>query len=302
MVKNKTLYILGGSVFFLLVISVIYNSFIIDHVEPIRLVYDEEGNAKTSPFTPAEAPPMGTDKGGNNIALRLIEGFQYTFLIVIGVTICRLLVGLAIAYLLVFPFKWFHKWFLWAVMPYQFVPAFIIVIWLTGNIGVLQEKYTMGEIIALQFCLLAFVGIPVVANTLANEMKQVLKNEYISASVTLGASNIRLFSKHLIPVLKSKIIIITLQQISMSLVLLMHLGVLGYYIGGKQEFAVDIDGQRYLSMSGEWAGMIGDSKRDMINAPWIFFGPLGAAVTLLIMINWAIRSLEGQQGRARARK
>ena len=88
----------------------------------------------------------------------------------------------------------------------------------------------------------------------------------------------------------------------MSLVLLMHLSVLGYYIGGMQESAVNIEGNRFLSMSGEWAGMIGDSKRDIINAPWIFFGPLGKAVMLLVMINWAIRSLAGQQGRGRARK
>ncbi|WP_156319851.1 hypothetical protein [Bacillus sp. FJAT-18017] len=52
---------------------------------------------------------------------------------------------------------------------------------------------------------------------------------------------------------------------------------------------------KYLSKSGEWAGLIGSGIDEFIRAPWIFFGPLLVTVSLFIIIKILANCVEDER-------
>ncbi|WP_050614443.1 ABC transporter permease subunit [Bacillus testis] len=298
MTKNKPLLFLMILLLLLLCSSIFYNIAFKDTVKPVTLKYNDNGEIIIGPpFSPLHVPPFGTDRGGNNLALRLIQGFQYTFLIVGIVTLCRLLFGAALSYLLVFPLKKLRKWVHYFFLPFLYLPAFILVYIFTGYLPLIQDVLSTEQLVVFQICIFILVGIPVITNTFTNEMNQLLKNEFIIAARTLGASDWRIFTKHIIPLFRPRFTLISLQQITISFLLLLQLGVFSYYIGGSQKFAVNEE-DRKLSMTGEWGGMLGESKKDLMSAPWIFLIPLLLSTLLLIFINIAIRNKKESEDHA----
>ncbi|MEH6944707.1 ABC transporter permease subunit, partial [Bacillus sp. JJ722] len=295
LMKNKTVLFFISLLLLLFISSVIYNVFFIDSAEKTTILYDDNGEViKGPPYPPTVIPPFGTDRGGDNIALRLLGGFQYTFLFVIVTTLIRILFGGLLSYLLVFPLNKTSKWIQLTFVPFTYFPAFILVLYFTGPLNFISDIFTFWELILLQAVIVILVGIPVITNTITNEMRLILKNDFIKSASTLGASNGHIFFKHIIPVLKSRFLLITLQQTTISFILLLHLGAFGYYIGGGQKSAVNEEG-RILSMSGEWGGMIGEAKVELTSgAPWIFFIPLAVATLLLICINISIKKLQNK--------
>jgi len=138
------------------------------------------------------------------------------------------------------------------------------------------------------------VGIPPLIVLFSKEFQEILKMEYIEASFHLGASNFHIVLKHIIPVLRPRLIIVFLQQIISTLVLLLHLGIFQIFIGGQLEGAINEAGDQFLSKSGEWAGMVGQSVFDLITAPWIVLAPSFAFVLLILSINIMIRQLDSK--------
>ncbi|MFD0048550.1 ABC transporter permease subunit [Actinomycetes bacterium NPDC127524] len=192
------------------------------------------------------------------------------------------------AYLLVFPLKKVSNKIQLFLMPFQYIPAFVLVIILSQDLIFLKAQMGYTKMIIIQLLIIIFVGFPILINTVSNEMKEIVKSSYIEASIHLGASNWRIFTKHIVPVMKNRLISLFLQQISANLLLLIHLGVFKYFIGGIKPGNIAADPERdtkYLSQSGEWAGMIGQSINDILTAPWILFSPLLLSVIFLIIVN-----------------
>jgi peptide/nickel transport system permease protein len=126
-------------------------------------------------------------------------------------------------------------------------------------------------------------------------MELKLNKEYIQASYLLGASNLHILRKQLIPVLRPQFKIVYLQQLISTLQLLIHLGIFELFIGGVIKggtFGDDEGSLNYLSYSGEWAGMIGQSKYELMTAPWIILGPGLAFVILFLSLNYVLRRLD----------
>jgi peptide/nickel transport system permease protein len=288
--KGKNPLIILISLFVLVVvISYGYSLFFQDDIKPEKIVYDANGEViDTAPFPPSLRHPLGTDRAGNDMLLRIIEGAKYTVLIVVGVAVIRFLVSLFISYLLVFPLRKIRGLILSFLLPFQYVPSFILVIVLSIGLLSPNAQLSFWELIFYQFMVILLVGIPILVNVLTDEMRNVLGSDFIEASYLLGATNFHVFIKQMIPVLYNRMSVLFLQQLSSALLLLIHLGVFQYFIGGKREGRVSGEGEeaKYLSESGEWAGMIGQSIDDFLSAPWIFFGPLTVATLFLLVLSF----------------
>lgn len=141
MMKNKSLWFLFLFIGALFCLSIVYNVFLSDKIEPQNIITSKDGKSEVAPFPPSFQHPLGTDRAGNDIVLRLLEGFSYTFIFIFGVTVVRILLGGLFAYLLVFPLKRIKKWIQIFFMPFQFVPAFIICLLLMQGI-VFSEMLT----------------------------------------------------------------------------------------------------------------------------------------------------------------
>lgn len=290
--KNKPILFVVLGLLFLILSSFVYTEFLMDKIEPKPITFHDDGSTEVAPYPPSFLHPLGSDRAGNDLALRMLEGAQVTITLIFGVTFLRLVFGSLFAYLLLFPLKRIRRFVQVFFTPFQYLPAFILVLIFSGNLLFLNKQIGYEQMILYQFLIIFFVGLPAIINTITNEASVVLKNDYITVSYLLGAKSARVFFKHIIPVLKQRLIIIFLQQLSINLLVLMHLGIFQYYIGGRKPNAVDLDQKKFLSQSGEWGGMIGEARNEIFQAPWIFFSPLLVCVVFIVALSFLIKKLE----------
>ena len=285
--KSPLLLILG-LMLLLLTVSIVYSASFKTDAEPERLRYNEKGEViGKAPFPPSLEHPLGTDKVGNDLLLRMIEGAKYTIIFITGVSVASIFISIAIAYFLVFPFNRISDWVETVFVPFKYIPGLVLVILLSPNLKEAVVQNSFWSLVVFQFFLFVFIGIPILSTVLIKETQNVLKNEYIAAAYQLGANSWRLYSKHILLVLKGRLKVMFLQQLSINMLLLIQLGVFQYFIGGAKPGNIAAEEEvvkRYLSESGEWAGMIGQSKNEFLTAPWTFFGPLLVSVLFLIII------------------
>lgn len=293
---KKTLLLIAVLLLVVLAVSIIYSAFFNTDVEPERIAYNDRGEiVGKAPFPPSLAHPLGTDKVGNDLGLRMIDGAKYTVMFITGVSFLRIIISLIIVYLLIFPFKKISEWIETVFIPFKFIPALVLVLLLSPYLQAAIVNMGFWKLVLYQFFVFVFIGIPILSAVLTKESRNVLRNEYIAAANQLGASNWHIYIKHIIPVLKDRLLVIFLQQLSINLLLLIQLGVFQYFIGGSKPgniAAVEEVVPKYLSESGEWAGMIGQGKDEFLTSPWIFFGPLIISVIFLIFIKVLASKIE----------
>jgi peptide/nickel transport system permease protein len=250
----------------------------------VMIKYDENGDiAGRAPFPPSLKQPFGTDRNGNDLGLRLLEGAKYTITFALGVSILRTLAAVAAGSVFAFLPRSIQSLTKCFLIPYQYIPSFILVFVLIWPLNFFKDEIGYTSMIAFQFSVIFIVGISPVMLLMSGEIKQILKEPYIEVSYHLGANNRHVIFKHILPVLNKRILIIFFQQMIQTLLLLIYLGVFEIFIGGDKPGGVFGDEERSLSQSGEWAGMIGQSKFDLMTAPWIVLGP-GIVFTILILL------------------
>ncbi|MCM3595815.1 ABC transporter permease subunit [Metabacillus idriensis] len=292
--KKKRLFVFFPCVLIglLLLSSFIYEFGFKTETSSVIIKYDENGDLTgKAPFPPSLQQPFGTDRNGNDLGLRLLQGAKYTIILALGVSILRTVAALAAGSIFVFlprAIQSFTKFFL---IPYQYIPAFILVFVLIWPVSFIRNEIGYTSLVAFQFSVIVIVGIAPVMLLISGEIKQTLKEPYIEVSYHLGASNRHVIFKHILPVLKKRILIIFFQQVIQTLLLLIYLGVFEIYIGGDKPGGIFGDDERFLSQSGEWAGMIGQSKFDLMTAPWIVLGPGIAFIGLILLLNSVLNYL-----------
>lgn len=292
--KKKLLFVYFPCILIglLLLMSFIYEFGFKSQTSSVIIKYVENGDiAGTAPFPPSLKQPFGTDRNGNDLGLGLLEGAKYTITFALGVSILRTLASVAAGSVFAFLPRSIQSLAKCFLIPYQYIPSFILVFVLIWPLNFFKDEIEYTSMIAFQFSVIFIVGISPVMLLMSGEIKQILKEPYIEVSYHLGANNRHVIFKHILPVLNKRILIIFFQQMIQTLLLLIYLGVFEIFIGGDKPGGVFGDDERSLSQSGEWAGMIGQSKFDLMTAPWIILGPGIAFIILILLLNIVINYL-----------
>lgn len=280
----KNPFFLTGFLFIIVLLStsLLFPSFIKPHLTaPPSLLYENGNLVDKPPYPPSTTYWFGVDRFGDDIFWKVIEGAKYTIFIALLVGVMRIILGFCGG--LVYGFH--HQRLKWIVEPFtrafRFVPAVIIVIiYFIGG----QENPGLWLIIKQCF-ILALIALLPLTSVIGEEIHYYLKNEFIDASRLLGGSKWWLAKKHISQFFRPKIFILLLQQVSQSLLLLVHLGVLNMFIGGvKMVNMGGLDGAKNVvsSLSNEWSGLIGLSYPELRFDHWIVIGPgIGFFLTLL---------------------
>ncbi len=101
------------------------------------------------------------------------------------------------------------------------------------------------------------------------------EKEYFLAGQVLGGEY-HMMMKHIMPVLKMRMTVITIQQFVQVLILLAHLGLLKIFVGGTSiQTTITGDAQMALSTTYEWSGLIGTYFYYLPLAPWLLLFPVG---------------------------
>ncbi|MBM6617925.1 ABC transporter permease [Bacillus suaedaesalsae] len=260
----------------ILLVSFLFEPFYGNVEWELETIYDENGEVIVStPFTPSQYPPFGTDRAGTPIVAKIIQGAKYTILTGLIIGLLQVIIAFIIS-LFYFSFPKFLKEFFEGIVESQlYVPATIVAFMSLGFMySVDSSLEAILRLIQIQLVVLIFIGIPPLVLLLVKDIQKVMQEEYILASKTLGASRFSLFKKHIIPFMFPRLILQYSQRTVEVLMLIIHLGFLSVFLGGSVSVEIFDGVTKEYSTTNEWAGDIGKHFRDLFITPWMIYIPL----------------------------
>jgi peptide/nickel transport system permease protein len=260
------------------------------------LIMDEKGKiVKETPFDPWTAPPFGTDRQGNSMFFKLLDGARFTILIVFSICAIQMVLGILIGGATAYAPSFIRKGIEQICQAYLYIPTILwsIVLMMPLMVQSGQEGYRF-SLILYQCAVLVCVSLPPLILAIGKEMQWMNKQEYVISSRLLGAGTLHVFRKHAWPYLRETIIVLFLQQVVQTLILLIHLGFFEIIIGGRMIKTDILTGEASVHpFVNEWSSIIGLSRDELIHAPWIALSPLVTYMVTIFVTNAMIEGMKG---------
>ncbi|OCA89235.1 ABC transporter permease subunit [Pradoshia sp. D12] len=290
LLKNPSFMIGFLFLFILIVTSLLYPAWIKPHLEPPPELIYEDGKLVDQPaYPPSLTHPFGVDRLGQDTFWNVIEGAKYTLFIAVLIGLLRMFLGMGSGIL----YGLYHQRFNWVIEPltraFRFIPTILIaMMFFISESGI--------DVIFQQCLMLSLITFLPLTSVIGDELRYYLKNEFIDASRLLGGSKWWIVKVHIRHHLRSRLIVIFLQQIAQSLVLLVQLGAFMCVIGGYE--TIDLSAPMSdpynvaTSLSHEWSGMIGLSYHELRYNKWIVLGPSLGFILSLFSLNLMLRGIQ----------
>ncbi|GIO25797.1 ABC transporter permease [Ornithinibacillus bavariensis] len=264
-----------------------------DYVEPTGYYYNssDDFGFYTSPYPPSKKHLLGTDQWGYDILTLLLYGAKYTLFVGIGVAFLRILIGgsLGIWFGLSNKEKKKTKQSIFGLLGS--IPAFLIVYFLLVGITI-NSSLSVMELVLLQSFLMVIIGFPGVYAATYSKTSELRKEQFIIATKALGAGKLRILWKHILPHLRGTLLVMFVKEIILVLTLIGQLGIFNLFLGGTIFRLGGGDPPVYISISRDWAGLIGQWRSFVYDSQWILYFPLLAFIFLLFSFYMLSRGIE----------
>ncbi|WP_226535715.1 ABC transporter permease subunit [Fictibacillus halophilus] len=265
--------------------SLIFAIFFDSNIRQVQILYDDDMNMiGAAPFNPSLMFPMGTDALGYDTSMKVLQGAKFTLISVIAIGLLRV----CTAFLFAIPLAMYtpdrlRKSLEQLLSSFYFVPLTIVAVFILTPVLWEQLRmpgweeyflYSYKARIGIEILVLTLLVVPLLGSLIANLIVSSLKEDFIEGAKVLGASKWRVFSKHIMPHVLPKLVIVFCQQCVQVLVIFIHLGYFKLFFGGT-----DVDYNPYvadppLSTTNEWSGLIGDYYNLLHANPAIALGPI----------------------------
>ncbi|UOQ45297.1 ABC transporter permease subunit [Halobacillus salinarum] len=274
--------VIGG----ILVTSIIYTMTADPLIDKYYHIYNDEHRlVSAAPHSPKYVF-LGTDSLGFSIFDELLAGAKYTILFAFIIAFLRMFIGFVLAV----PFAFFlpnrlQRGIEKLVDGMHFLPQTIIAFILLAPVLSMPPggfTTTMSERIIYQGFVLTLVVVPLIVTLFGNEMKLIMRQEFVMSTKILGGSSLHLLWKHLLPHLSARMGIVFGQQFIQTLLIFIHLGVFSLFFGGTKLTHGGLMQDPPRSMTYEWSGLIGSAKNSLMTGHWWLIIP--ALVSFMILI------------------
>ncbi|MFI8684810.1 ABC transporter permease [Rossellomorea sp. NPDC077527] len=258
--------------------------------------YDDEGRIiGDAPFPPSADFPFGTDREGDDLFYKVLEGAQYTIGAAILISLLSFMLSFVIGVAGGFTTSRVKKWTQSIFTSFYFIPQSIIaynilypLLWETPQ-G-FETSFT--ERVVWQSITLALITAPTTAILLSNETREILNKEFVTSARVLGGSRFFLFRKHVLPHLKLRLFIIFPKITIQVLLIIAHLGFFDLFFGGTDVcYGPACDPPQPFVQ--EWASIMSMSFVELTNAWWIFIIPMSFFALTILALTGIARGLEG---------
>ncbi|MBB6453902.1 peptide/nickel transport system permease protein [Salirhabdus euzebyi] len=294
-----------GFTFFAVVIGVsLYYHFAHDsHVDQQKFRVNEIGTwVGGPPHPPGEPFLLGSDLFGFDLLDQLIVGAKYTLIVAFLIAFFRVFIGFFFGMIFAFKMKpsqqrWLEK----LVDPIHFLPLSVIAYLLLSPVLMLtpMNQYSLSERLIYEIFILTILVLPLTAVLTGNEMKQVLKQEFITSTKVLGGNARHVLRRHVIPHLGPRMTILFGQQFVQVLLVFVHLGVVQLYVGGTiltgggGFMGPDLPDRSYTN---EWSGIIGSAREALYTGNyWVVLWALFAFMLSIIAMQFIIQGVKEVQ-------
>lgn len=241
---------IGLVIILLLIISAIF--------APLLAPYDPyEPDLFNTLSAPSRAHPLGTDPLGRDTLSRIIYGARTSLIVGLIVVSLAASIGMSLGLIAGFFGRWIHTVimrFIDALMAFPMILLALVVSALLGG-GV------KNVIIALTVGL-----VPVYARLMTGQVLTIKENDYITAGRAIGASNLRIMLRHLVPNCLPPLIVLVTMMLGTTVLAEAGLSFLG--VGIEPPTAA-------------WGSMVNDGREYLLTHPILSFAP-GLAIMLTV--------------------
>lgn len=253
--RAKPLGAIGAVILMVMVVLAVFAP----QIEP----YDPlETNQREALEAPSSSHLLGTDQYGRDILSRVIRGARISLYVGLGATIAAIVlatvIGVSSAY-----FGGAVDYFVQRLVDaVQAVPGLILLI---------SVLVILGPSITNVMIALAFRSSITTSRVVRGASLGVMANPYVEAGKVIGASNVRLMARHIVPNIIPPLIIVATVQFGGAILAEASLSFLGYGVPPPNP---------------TWGGMMSAEGRTfMLAAPWILYGPAIALSLVVFSVN-----------------
>lgn len=208
---------------------------------------------------PSPEHPFGTDAIGRDILSRVIYGAQISLKIALAAQGIALIVGITVGMIAGFFGGWIEIVIMRIVDIIMAFPLLILAIALTGILG----SSELNIILAL-----GFVNWTVTARIVRSQVLSAREMEYVTAARGLGAPNLILMVRHILPNIIAPVIVFATLGLGSIILAEASLSFLG--LGSAQQ------------ATPSWGKMLTESRAFIRSAWWMPFYP-GAAILITVL-------------------
>ncbi|WP_290772685.1 MULTISPECIES: ABC transporter permease subunit [unclassified Exiguobacterium] len=263
-------------------------------VDKISNRYAEDGTfLATSPLKPSSDQWLGTDRSGNDLFQLMIEGFKWTVGICILVALSRMFLSLVIAIPLAFRTARVNRYLKLILDGFLVLPLSLVSLLLLFSSLVFIDSTVVPSLfdrVSFELIILILLGLPSLSLYLIAETRQLLSQEFMIVAQTLGGSPWHRFRRHILPHLIPTLMIVFMQQFIQTLMLLIHLSLLGIFFAGTVNLYEGV-----MPTIFEWSSMFGYYYNQFSATSWLnhmFLVPLIGLALIVFFSNLFMSRLE----------
>jgi peptide/nickel transport system permease protein len=253
--KNKGA-VIGLVVFCVIVVIAIVSVIAFDFDADITAV-----KAADRLLPPSKEHWFGTDNLGRDVFARVCYGAQYSLLIGVVSVIISVVFGSLVGAFAAFVGGWIETVIMRLIELLLMIPGILLVIMIV---------YTFGASIPNLMLALGLSTVPHFARNARASVLTVRNNEYIEASRALGASELRVLFKHVLPNAISPILVQATSRISGCIISAAGYSFLGLGVPSPLP---------------EWGAMLSDGRPFIYNYPYLEIFPGLAIMITVLAIN-----------------
>ncbi|MDC2865175.1 ABC transporter permease subunit [Bacillus sp. BP-3] len=242
--------------------------------------YDENDTlVEAAPFSPSREYWFGTDRRGEDLFYKVMDGAKYTILIALFVAVVRVIVSLCIGFFMSHVKRkliFFHHF----LMNLQLFPQTIFCFFLLTPFVIYEirteQVVTNVQLLYIQIAVFILVALPSLTRLFQQEIQQIWQKDYVQSSFLLGGSKGHVFRTHMIKALSPQIIFQVGEQMVQVLLLMLHLSIFKLFLGGTKIVSGQTHDQfnLYFPYLNEWSNLISYYYVELMIEPRIIMIPV----------------------------
>lgn len=207
---------------------------------------------------PSSAHPFGTDRLGRDILARIVYGARISLAVGVVAVSISVFIGLIMGALAAY---YGGLWDTIIMRLADIFLAFPYILFAIALIAVLGRGYIN------VFIAIGILGWPTIARVFRGSILAVKENEYVDAARALGASDLRIMARHIMPNAVAPIIVYSTMSIGGAIL---------------TEAALSFLGMGVQPPTPSWGLMLSEARAYLFTAPWLMIYP-GAAILTTVL-------------------
>lgn len=254
LVRNR-LALFGLFLIILVFLIALFADFIAPY-DPIKI--DSQTMARDSLLGPSSKHLMGTDLLGRDIFSRIVYGARISLEVGLAAVFLMVVIGLVVGAIAGYYGGWLDS------LLMRLADVFFAFPYVLGSIALIS---VLGFGIQNVILAIGILGWPSIARVFRGSVLQVKQNDYIAAARSLGASDLRIILRHILPNAVAPVIVYATMSVGGAII---------------AEAALSFLGIGVQPPTPSWGYMLSESRNYIFTSPWLMIFP-GLAILLTVL-------------------